>query len=410
MTIVRQQAARIGVALATEAFERIGLLFREQPIHDYGIDAHVEVMEGERPTGSLIAVQIKSGASYFSERSDGGFIFRTDDGHMTYWMEHSLPVVLVLCDLDTKVAYWQIVSRDTVASTGAGWRLIVPESQTIDESSAEKFKQIATRVIPSYRYTVLKQEDVSWGGAKRYSLEVLLNGTLTKAEIASVIRQVVLEHIGSRYYRDALVERHWGASDAHVIFLFVYLTLDDRKTANWICRSLWIDEDLPDDQAPSRFEGEDVGSSIVTEWSNSYRELADIYRQATLKKEDYLRIVKSIIGELKPVVSRIIDSIDRRGASGSRLELGVSHEDVLRTSEPRVTQLYMDATQMGFPPVECRDVKLKFQNVVAAAHNLVLPFFGPAATGQVNRYLEQLAVEDYKVNLTHLEYELGKVR
>lgn len=403
-----QHTERIGVGLTQIAFERLHLIFREQGIHDYGIDAHVEITEGGKPTGSLIAVQVKAGVSYFKEQNDSGFVYRTDDEHMTYWMQHSLPVILVLCDIEANLIYWQRISDATVESTGSGWRLLVPRNQLVDASSFEKFEQIATKVIPAYRYTVLKHEDVSWGGAKRYALDVLLNGTLTKAEIAAVVRQVIAEYVGSRYHRNELVERRWGHSDAHVIFLFVYLTLDDRRTSNWICRSLWIAEDLPESQAPTRLEGEDIGASIVTDWSDRYQEMAELWSQLTVKKEDYLRSATAITEELKPIISRLVSSLEMEKIPGSRTSARV--EDLLRASEPRITELYWDAGRIGLPPVECRDVNAKLQVVVAAAHNLVVPFFGESASGQRNQFLEQMAVEDYKKNLGYLEYELEKVR
>jgi hypothetical protein len=403
-----EHTGRVGVGLALIAFERLHLIFREQNVHDYGIDAHVEITEGGKPTGSLFAVQVKSGASYFKEQDDSGFIYRADDEHVTYWIQHSLPVILVLCDSEENLVYWQLISDATVETTGAGWRLLVPRNQVVNESSLEKFKQIATRVIPAYRYTVLKQEDVSWGGAKRYSLDVLLNGTLTKAEIAAVVRQVIAEYMGSRYHRNELVERRWGDADAHVIFLFVYLTLDDRRTANWICRSLWIAENLSESQAPARLEGEDIGSSIVTDWSDQYQEMAELWSQLTAKKEDYLRSVTAIVAELKPIMSRIISSLKMERTAGREISARV--EELLRVSEPKITELYGDAGRIGLAPVECRDVNGKLQVVVAAAHNLVLPFWGESANGQRNPFLEQMAVEDYKKNLGHLEYELEKVR
>lgn len=47
-------------------------LFREQPTEDYGIDAHTEVVDGEEVTGRLLALQIKSGSSWFNEPAPGG--------------------------------------------------------------------------------------------------------------------------------------------------------------------------------------------------------------------------------------------------------------------------------------------------------------------------------------------------
>ena len=246
---------------------------------------------------------------------------------------------------------------------------------------------------------------MSWAGAKRYSLDVLLNGTLSKAEIAQVIRQVVIEHVGSRYYRSPLVETHWGDSDAHAIFLFVYLTLDDRRDANWICRSLWIDENLPERNAPIRFRGENIGASIITEWSSRYSSSADFYRAKTLNKADYLRTADCFLESLCPLVDQIISALEHE-----RRNSAFSADRLLKDLEPRISEIYSDGTNLGFPPVECREVDLKLQNVLAAAHNLVLPFLDAVTDKARNRWLENRTVEDYLEQLAYLRYELDKVR
>ena len=70
---------RIGIQAVGEQFERAGYIFREQPISDYGIDAQIEVVEGEIVTGELIALQIKTGTSWFQESTPQGYVFRGDN-------------------------------------------------------------------------------------------------------------------------------------------------------------------------------------------------------------------------------------------------------------------------------------------------------------------------------------------
>ena len=120
------QTERLGLAALEYFFAQHGWLFREQPTQDYGIDAHAEIVADERPTGKLLAFQIKSGGSFFKETSEGEYVFRTDDKHIGYWVGHSMPVVLALYNPDTKEACLQHVSRETVESTGKGWKILVP--------------------------------------------------------------------------------------------------------------------------------------------------------------------------------------------------------------------------------------------------------------------------------------------
>lgn len=141
------QTERLGVSVLDYFFSENGWLFREQTTHDYGIDAHVEIVENQRPTGKLIALQIKAGQSFFQEEIDDAYVFRTDDKHIAYWVDHSMPVVLVLYNPETKQAYWQNVSRETVETSGKGWKLFVSKVSIFEEPE-RYLKALATLTQP----------------------------------------------------------------------------------------------------------------------------------------------------------------------------------------------------------------------------------------------------------------------
>ena len=75
------QTDRIGVNAVGLIFEKIGFAFREQPIEDYGIDAIIERRVSGKPSGKLIGVQIKSGASFINEVKNNEVIFRGKLSH-----------------------------------------------------------------------------------------------------------------------------------------------------------------------------------------------------------------------------------------------------------------------------------------------------------------------------------------
>ena len=131
------RSASLGVTrtrLAVE--EELGWLFREQPTEDFGIDAHIEVVDGEIVKGKLLALQIKSGKSFFQEQGSDGWWFRPDDDHVRYWTNHSLPVVLVMYHPETEQCHWQLINgRTLVETTTGGWKVLVPERQTLNESA-----------------------------------------------------------------------------------------------------------------------------------------------------------------------------------------------------------------------------------------------------------------------------------
>ncbi|MFJ3799958.1 DUF4365 domain-containing protein [Streptomyces sp. NPDC090088] len=136
---------RAGVARACYLVTtRLGWLFREQQTSDVGIDAHLEVVTGAslaagrtgRATGSLLAVQIKSGRSCVRAAAPGGWWVACDSAHVEYWLRHWLPVILMLFDPTTECVHWQHANADTLVPTGKHCKIFVPAHQQIDEASA----------------------------------------------------------------------------------------------------------------------------------------------------------------------------------------------------------------------------------------------------------------------------------
>lgn len=110
-------------------------IFREQQVSDFGIDAQVEVVESDQPTGRLIGLQIKAGSSYFVKRG-GDFVFYGEHRHLEYWTRHSLPVFLILHNPETGLTLWQKIERHLVTETSKGWSIIVPAANIL--SAAQK--------------------------------------------------------------------------------------------------------------------------------------------------------------------------------------------------------------------------------------------------------------------------------
>lgn len=93
-----EQTSRIGINAVEAIFLEMGWIFREQPTSDFGVDAQAEIKVGKQATGRLIALQIKSGASYFKKRGEN-FVYYGSREHLDYWTNHSLPVFLKVVDV-----------------------------------------------------------------------------------------------------------------------------------------------------------------------------------------------------------------------------------------------------------------------------------------------------------------------
>lgn len=129
---------RVGVNATEAAVVRdLGWIFREQAVSDMGIDAHIEPVSDGNPTGQLIGVQIKTGPSHFTEKHDH-LVYYGSLVHLEYWLRHALPVILVAHLPDSKATYWVHVNKDSTQRTEKAWKIEIPKSQKLDESSTGK--------------------------------------------------------------------------------------------------------------------------------------------------------------------------------------------------------------------------------------------------------------------------------
>lgn len=126
---------RIGVSKLETLFSQAGWKFREQPIKDYGVDAQVEIVTNDKPTGKLIAIQIKSGLSYFSKQNRKSVIFRPKKRHIEYWLNHCLPVILVLYNPDADIFNWVKFDESLLLKTGKEYKIEIPKKQLLDLES-----------------------------------------------------------------------------------------------------------------------------------------------------------------------------------------------------------------------------------------------------------------------------------
>ncbi|MFJ2713516.1 DUF4365 domain-containing protein [Pseudomonas sp. NPDC087346] len=120
---------RIGIAQVEGiTAQDLGWIFREQPILDMGVDAQIEfVDDNQNPTGKLIALQIKTGASHFT-RGDSGYTYYGNNTHLEYWTGHSLPVLLIGHIPETKQTFWQVITQKTITKTAKHWKVLIPYS------------------------------------------------------------------------------------------------------------------------------------------------------------------------------------------------------------------------------------------------------------------------------------------
>jgi len=133
---------RLGMGKLETLFASVGWLFREQFVADMGIDAQVEIVNNNIPTGQIIAIQVKSGESYFSEQNETSIIYRPDRKHVEYWIKYAIPVIVVLYSPSDDILIWAPVHEDTIIKTKVNYKLELAKKAVLDKDSYLALKNI----------------------------------------------------------------------------------------------------------------------------------------------------------------------------------------------------------------------------------------------------------------------------
>lgn len=207
---------RTGVHHCGEIAERNNWMFREQPIDDVGIDAHMEFIDCTGKPKQLLALQIKSGASWFKEKKDDCIIFRNiNERQYNYWTMNSLPCIVVLYNPDDDMCIWEKLTPETIEKTkegnGKGFFVKVPLSQVfLNDLSNEKLLSFTNlpQHITNYNFLLSQKkfmQIIQDGGIVRLAFREWVNKSEWRGETELIVVTVKLSksiciHIGSHLH------------------------------------------------------------------------------------------------------------------------------------------------------------------------------------------------------------------
>lgn len=312
-----ERVSRLGLNILEQSVLEAGHIFREQPTSDYGIDAHIEIKDGAAATGRLIAAQVKAGPSSFSNEVETGFWYYIEDRHKKLWINHSLPVILVLCDVDNRFCYYEIISEESCIPAGSRWKLLVKKNNLINSSASEDLICIASPLAAASDYTICAESDQSYGNVRRISLDIVVHPgskPANKPLLGAIVRAALKCGQSSQYYRDAISRKALSGRPIDVVWGFVYLRDVDRKSASWTCRFQWVSENLEADWKPCAFDGEQDGSGLVIDW-NANEKLPKFLDERRSSKGVYLENVDDLISGLPSIREMLASLIELGEAS-----------------------------------------------------------------------------------------------
>ena len=143
------RAGRLGLNEAEAAFLRIGWGPIRNLEEDLGTDLLIFARDNRQfDRGLVVGAQVKGGTSYFERPGrvgghPGWWYAESDVDHFESWVQHALPHLIVLVDLDSGTAYWQHITAERVQSTGGGAKIFVPQHQVVDEAHLDELMTTA---------------------------------------------------------------------------------------------------------------------------------------------------------------------------------------------------------------------------------------------------------------------------
>ncbi|HEX8395167.1 MAG TPA: DUF4365 domain-containing protein [Longimicrobium sp.] len=130
---------RAGVLAVAAELNRLGLIWRETPMADVGIDGQIEFVDDSGETiGRVVAAQIKSGESWFRDGGDA-WRFYPEERHRRYWERFPLPVLLFLHS-PAEGTFWTDVRLALRSPERSAQRYIaVPKTNHLQSVSRDTF-------------------------------------------------------------------------------------------------------------------------------------------------------------------------------------------------------------------------------------------------------------------------------
>jgi len=225
--------------------------------------------------------------------------------------------------------------------------------------------ELTLKVYEEPYYTILDQTESGTGITKKYSAEILTDPHYSKATLREIIKKAIKELLHSDN------DTNFAQYEAGRVYLFVYLDLRDKQHTNWICRTLWINPDLPKSLRPHKFGGNERLEEIEIDWNPNYRMMHDYFLSMTEKRSNCINKMDYMlrkIEEIKRKGDKYIADYERGRLQRDQFQKIMEQEEIIARN------LLNEMGNQKFPPLECAECDQNLQLAICRLHDIFLPF------------------------------------
>jgi len=412
----------LGISFVYSQVAKMGHVFREQPKHDFGIDAHIEIANPDgQGTGRNIAVQIKSGSSYIKITEQGNLVLYTDERHIHYWAEHSLPVILTVYDPEREIGCWcdvkAYISRHPSLLSQGPYKIVLPATQQFTGASSKDLIELASvpqslLTLERQHFSIISMNDVSTGQAKRYRAEILV-GNVNDDIVRLAIYQST-EHLKKvvEHSSDNGAAR-WGNQKPHLVTLFVYRNLDDKAYTSWVARTIWRDPNSEAAKLVNFGKMNDFTEDIEIDFADTQKQ--QVWRQHisahVTTKYEFLKKAERWISVSDSLVKQATTLTQKRDSHNITEDAYIqSMSGLAKAYIEQVEHKYDDGTT---GPSEVRDAEVRFVTTIGSGSNIFIAFTSRGLetwTDQKRRqYMVKSYLKRYEDDRNMLGFEMKKL-
>ena len=120
-----------GLGFITQQFAQIGCIINEYH-REVGIDAILEIRDDlYKSSGKFVAIQLKSGESFFKHQDVHVYYCYIDDVHVSYWLKCCLPILFIIYNPTSRKAFWSRIEKNNLILTGKMYKVLIPKENDL---------------------------------------------------------------------------------------------------------------------------------------------------------------------------------------------------------------------------------------------------------------------------------------
>ena len=393
---------RIGIhKVALTFLQKYGWLEREQFVSDFGIDTQVEIVKNGIPTGLLYCLQVKAGKSYIKETDDNIIYYTQNERHINYWLNHSLPVLLVIYDTEKDLQYWDFVTTKNITKTEKGWNVIITKCNNLDDDKSKVIME--GYYFSNDNFTIMESGiDTSHALSRRISMKIILKKRISNIVIEEQLPQLIDGLKRSDYYRSKIVEDHHKDNPADCVWIWFYENIEQYRNGLPFCTAYW---NHPESKSPTTLHSKDkeIKDGIFINYSTA--EISNEILNKRLSKGKYLKIVDNFLSKSERIFNEISLAVEKYRVNPI---LSYLKAEILRHKQ-KYKLLLPEEYHQYFAPLECSDLDKIIQNIEAAIDNIFIVTGDEKRTEKNTIDCIEMYLKNYLENVDPVKYKRKKV-